>query len=110
LIPAQAGISDGVDASVGGVKLRPSSSRSSVLAAAFGLIAVACSSARSRTGPDLPAEPSPSAAPADPIAGTGPAASVPEVLDFSAPQLGGGTLEGASFAGEDDAIWFWAPW
>jgi len=32
------------------------------------------------------------------------------VLDFSAPELGGGTVEGAEYAGKDLAIWFWAPW
>ena len=32
------------------------------------------------------------------------------VLAFSAPQLGGGTIEGADFSGRDVAFWFWAPW
>lgn len=35
---------------------------------------------------------------------------VAEVLDFEAPLLGGGTLEGESLAGRDVAFWFWAPW
>ena len=41
--------------------------------------------------------------------GTAPAA-VPEVLDFTADRLGGGTIEGAQYAGAPLAIWFWAPW
>jgi hypothetical protein len=32
------------------------------------------------------------------------------VLAFTAPRLGGGTIEGADFAGRDVAFWFWAPW
>jgi hypothetical protein len=36
--------------------------------------------------------------------------AIPEVLDFTAPRLGGGTVEGADYAGKDTAIWFWAPW
>lgn len=40
----------------------------------------------------------------------GPAAAVPDVLDFEAPLLGGGTLRGADLAGKDVAFWFWAPW
>jgi ABC-type glycerol-3-phosphate transport system substrate-binding protein len=35
---------------------------------------------------------------------------VAELLDFTAPALGGGTLRGADYAGKDVAIWFWAPW
>jgi len=35
---------------------------------------------------------------------------VPEVLRFSAPRLGGGTVEGEDFSGQDVALWFWAPW
>jgi hypothetical protein len=32
------------------------------------------------------------------------------VLRFTAPRLGGGTIEGEDFAGRDVAFWFWAPW
>lgn len=39
--------------------------------------------------------------------GTGP---VPEILRFDGPLVGGGTLEGAEFAGAPVAVWFWAPW
>jgi hypothetical protein len=33
-----------------------------------------------------------------------------ELLDFTAPLVGGGTVRGAELAGRDLAIWFWAPW
>jgi hypothetical protein len=42
--------------------------------------------------------------------GQGGGRPTPEVLRFSAPKLGGGTLEGADYSGRDVAIWFWAPW
>ena len=35
---------------------------------------------------------------------------VPEILDFEAPLVGGGTLKGAELAGAPVAVWFWAPW
>jgi hypothetical protein len=38
------------------------------------------------------------------------AASVPKGLDWTADLIGGGTLEGATLAGGDVALWFWAPW
>lgn len=46
---------------------------------------------------------------APPTADT-PTSAMAEVLDFSAPKLGGGTVEGTDYAGKDTAIWFWAPW
>ena len=39
----------------------------------------------------------------------GPAA-VPEILEFQAPLVGGGTFDAAELAGTPVAIWFWAPW
>lgn len=32
------------------------------------------------------------------------------ILDFTAPKLGGGQVVGSEFAGQNVAIWFWAPW
>ncbi len=32
------------------------------------------------------------------------------LLDFRAPNLRGGTVNGSDFAGQDVAMWFWAPW
>jgi len=53
----------------------------------------------------------PGAAGSAPGSSTEPRASVMvEVLEFSAPKLGGGTVDGADYLGSDLAIWFWAPW
>ena len=46
----------------------------------------------------------------DPPSGADRASGSPEVLDFEAPLLGGGTIRGADLAGQDVAFWFWAPW
>ena len=37
------------------------------------------------------------------------ACDVPGPLRFEAPILGGGTLDGASLAGQAVLLWFWAP-
>jgi hypothetical protein len=37
------------------------------------------------------------------------AAIVPDILQFSAPLVGGGTFDGAAVAGIPTAFWFWAP-
>ena len=37
-------------------------------------------------------------------------ATVPKILDFTAPLLSGGTFRGADYRGRDVALWFWAPW
>lgn len=49
-------------------------------------------------------EPDGPAAPGQPA--TGPAG----ILNFTAPKLGGGKLVGSEFAGQNLAVWFWAPW
>lgn len=88
--------------------------------ALLGLVLASCSSPEgSEAGP----APSPSAEDSAPEVTPGPTGSgdkgggggggggrVPEVLRFSAPRLGGGTVEGEDFSGEDVALWFWAPW
>jgi hypothetical protein len=38
------------------------------------------------------------------------AAPSAEPLDFVAPDVRGGQVEGADLAGQDLVIWFWAPW
>lgn len=71
------------------------------------VLTVACSgSAGAGSGPgsDTP----PSGTPTGSTASQAP--EVPEVLDFEAPLLGGGTFRGAHLAGKDVAFWFWAPW
>ncbi|NNE12571.1 MAG: hypothetical protein HKN41_10065 [Ilumatobacter sp.] len=37
-------------------------------------------------------------------------AVVPAALDFSAPLLGGGSIELGALAGRPVLLWFWAPW
>lgn len=39
-----------------------------------------------------------------------PAVEVPELLDFTAETVDGGTFDGADLAGTDALLWFWAPW
>ena len=34
----------------------------------------------------------------------------PAVLQFKAPLLGGGALDGTTYTGKPVAFWFWAPW
>jgi len=64
--------------------------------------AAACSSAAEA--------PSAAQVPSASEATTSPDAATVKVLDFSAPQLGGGAVNGVRYAGKDLAIWFWAPW
>jgi hypothetical protein len=79
------------------------------------LILAACSSegvedgaGRSpRRSPASPAPPSASEVTATPEQENAP---TPDVLRFSAPRLGGGTIEGEDYSGRDVALWFWAPW
>jgi thiol-disulfide isomerase/thioredoxin len=49
--------------------------------------------------------PEPTSAAASPVVPV-----APEVLDFAAPTIDGGTFEGASLAGKPAVFWFWAPW
>jgi hypothetical protein len=38
------------------------------------------------------------------------AADIPPVLDWSAPLIGGGTIDMATLAGQQVLLWFWAPY
>jgi len=38
-----------------------------------------------------------------------PSAAVPELLQFTAPAVGGGEIDAAVFAGKPTVFWFWAP-
>ncbi|MFZ4721341.1 MAG: hypothetical protein ACOYMR_18085 [Ilumatobacteraceae bacterium] len=75
-----------------------------LLVAAGGLTLAACGA----DGNDGPGATSATTmvGPADTAAG---GAAVPEALRFSAPTVGGGTLDMARFAGRTVAYWFWAP-
>ncbi|MGD9996309.1 MAG: hypothetical protein AB7L17_17390 [Ilumatobacteraceae bacterium] len=61
------------------------------------VLATGCASSRSHT--------------ADPatVATTGRADGIAAALQFQAPILGGGELDGASLAGRPVLMWFWAP-
>ncbi|HWC72028.1 MAG TPA: hypothetical protein VG993_12785 [Actinomycetota bacterium] len=91
------------------------STRRSIGSVAALLILAACSSegvedGAGRSPSGSPASPAPSSASevaATPEQEDGP---TPEVLRFSAPRLGGGTIEGEDYSGRDVALWFWAPW
>ena len=45
-------------------------------------------------------------------ASSGPAATAatPAILQFKAPLLAGGALDGSTYTGKPVAFWFWAPW
>ena len=62
----------------------------------------------SASAPATPPTTSPSSPPATPVAPPPP--SVPEILQFTAATLDGGTFDGASLAGTNAVFWFWAPW
>jgi hypothetical protein len=82
---------------------------------ALTLGAAACAEAGTSSVADSPTSPSasPSVTPNGPKptkTTVSPGVEVPELLDFEAQLLGGGTFRGADLAGKDVAIWFWAPW
>ncbi len=56
------------------------------------------------SAPDLAA----SGSTVDAVATTGPV-NVPELLQFTAPLVGGGEFKGSERAGQATAFWFWAP-
>ena len=75
------------------------------------MVAVACSSTSTEVAYPPSATGAPPSATAVPPSGSDAGSvPVPEVLDFSAPRLGGGAVDGSDYVGQDLAIWFWAPW
>jgi hypothetical protein len=77
-----------------------------VLALAVVASLVACSDADQRRNDAGATVPGTTAS----LSAQAPTDALPAVLDFSAPRLGGGTIEGADYQGQDLALWFWAPW
>lgn len=71
----------------------------------------ACSDATGSVGvsPDSRVDAGSGRPSADDADSTSDGSSAP-VLRFSAPRLGGGTVEGEDYSGSDVAFWFWAPW
>ena len=50
-----------------------------------------------------------SAANTSPAVTVAPNAAAPAALQFSAPAVGGGTIDFTQFAGKPVVLWFWAP-
>lgn len=48
-------------------------------------------------------------APAEPTSSV-PGPTAPEILKWSAPLIGGGTINMADFTGQQVLLWFWAPY
>ncbi len=79
----------------------------------FTVLAAACSSEPTEPAATEPAatdRSTPAADAATPPASDRSTPAATAVLRFTAPRLGGGTIEGEDFAGRDVAFWFWAPW
>ena len=95
------------------------------LALTAGLVAVACSSGStgSNTADSAAAPAATEAPPAEPTSSNdlpvateaptptaAPVPPAPQALQFSAPLVGGGTIDpAAEFAGKPTVMWFWAP-
>jgi thiol-disulfide isomerase/thioredoxin len=93
--------------------------RVSALCVALALALTACGGEQPTTGttPQTTAsQPSASGAAPSPTMTEGtsspdvPAGTVPEVLDFTAQTVDGGTFDGSTLAGTPVVVWFWAPW
>lgn len=77
--------------------------RATIVAASLALSLAACGGSGS-DGAATSAGPTASAsAPAGGVA-------APAVLQFKAPLLSGGALDGTTYTGKPVAFWFWAPW
>ena len=75
--------------------------------AAFALLLAACSTQPAATPSATPTRTEASAT----NTATPPSTpAVPEIWRFEASLVGGGTLDGADFAGDKVAVWLWAPW
>ena len=93
--------------------------RTAAFAAAAGLVAVACGGSDSAvdTAAGPAATEAPAATSADEATGADTAgtdgsessSTAPELLQFSAPLVGGGELDAAALADKPTAFWFWSP-
>ena len=88
-----------------------------VVLTALALAACGGEQPTTETAPEMTAsQPSASAmAPAptvtgEPSATDSPAGTLPEVLDFTAQTVDGGTFDASTLAGTPVVVWFWAPW
>lgn len=109
--------------------MRPARLSAFALTAALVLVVTACGGGQSPEGPAADADgagaageqdaPAPET-PADGADGTDTPAGTPEQgpdtpasaapLQFTAPALSGGQIDGTDYAGEDVVLWMWAPW
>jgi hypothetical protein len=91
--------------------MRPSPAFPIVVALAAALVGCSGSNATTTTPQDTPssAQPDTEDAPGDGDRSAQPV-RVPEELRFTADTVGGGRFVGEDHAGEDLALWFWAPW
>ena len=73
------------------------------LSACAAVLLLAGSCARDPSGPPVRSEgtPLPQASEQLPL---------PKQLDFNGERIGGGTIRGSEFAGQDVVLWLWAPW
>jgi hypothetical protein len=78
-------------------------------AALLPMIGSSCANNSAATGNQTAAQDSP--APGTPAPDTSDVANpnTPAALQFSAPLVGGGTIDFSQFAGQAVALWFWAP-
>ena len=89
------------------------------------VLAAACGGSSEVTAPDGETAPPGASSPADatsPARPTSPSLASPSpaaasegegnlaALDFVAPDLDGGQVRGADYAGQDVVLWMWAPW
>lgn len=84
-----------------------------VVAVSLLTFVAACGGAAKQTSQppvdETTADTAPPSPPATDSVSAGGAAAVPELLQFTAPLVGGGEFDGAAYAGRTTAFWFWAP-
>jgi ABC-type uncharacterized transport system auxiliary subunit len=73
-------------------------------AMALALVLAACASKAA------PSAQAPGTAAQAATATVAPATQPPAILQFKAPLVAGGALDGTTFTGKPVAFWFWAPW
>jgi len=86
------------------------SSRFVVTAVAAALASTACANSGDTAPAAPPVASTTQTSVVSPPAVTTPVAAIPEQLQFSATTVDGAPFEGASLAGKDAVLWFWAPW
>ena len=84
--------------------------RTATAAVVLGLTVAACGGGDAADESSAPLEPVATAATTAPAtAADADAGAVPALLQFSAPLVGGGSLDAATLANKPTAFWFWSP-